>query len=249
MDPKTFTLRKNFLEEFFKERVKLIGGIITINLIDNIEGCSFKTCVKFAANLNVKEVYKLIKPLIYYLYSITYKTMFLREKLLLFTDEIVIYYKFNANHSIITVHTDIHTSYSNYSDPLEDGSFLEFYNEKELSESHTINIADNLYLFNLEIVLNTFYVCDSYEDYVLSFEELEENGEAFVNTQTRESEEKNNSSQTFKSNECVICLTNSPNILFCNCGHIPICKECDKIKTLSSCPVCKTENTILRLIE
>ena len=104
-------------------------------------------------------------------------------------------------------------------------------------------------MFNLEIVLNTFYVCDSYEHYVLSFEELEENGEAFVNTQTRESEEKINSSQTFKSNECVICLTNSPNILFCNCGHIPICKECDKIKTLSSCPVCKTENKILRLIE
>ena len=113
MEPKTFTLRKKFLEEFFKERVKLIGGIITINLNDDVEGCSFKTCVKFAANLNVKEVYKLIKPLIYYLYSITYKTMFLREKLFLFTDEIVIYYKFNANHSIITVHTDIHTSYSN----------------------------------------------------------------------------------------------------------------------------------------
>ena len=250
MDSETFTLRKNFLKEFLKERVKLIGGNITINLVDDIEGCYFKTCAKFAAihylNINTKEVFKLIKPLIYYLYSITYKTMFLREKLLLFADEIVVCYKFNANHCTTTVHTDIHTSYS---DPLEHGSFLEFYNEKELSESHTINIVDNLYLFYLEIVLNTFYVCVSYKDYITSIRELEENGEAFVNTQTRESEEKINSSQSFKSDECVICLTNQPNILFCNCGHICICKECGKRIKNKECPVCKTKNTILRLIE
>ena len=58
-----------------------------------------------------------------------------------------------------------------------------------------------------------------------------------------------NSIQTFKFDECVICLTNQPIILFCNCGHIPICTECYKLKSLSVCPVCKTENTILRVIE
>ena len=58
-----------------------------------------------------------------------------------------------------------------------------------------------------------------------------------------------NSIQTFKSDECVICQTNQPIILFCNCGHIPICIECNKMKTLKTCPVCKTENTILRVIE
>ena len=61
-----------------------------------------------------------------------------------------------------------------------------------------------------------------------------------------------NSIQTFKSDEsdeCVICLTNQPIILFCNCGHIPICTECYKLKSLSACPVCKTKNTILRVIE
>ena len=57
-----------------------------------------------------------------------------------------------------------------------------------------------------------------------------------------------NSSQIFKSNECVICLTNQPNILFCNCGHICICGECGKRIKNKECPVCKTENTILRLI-
>ena len=58
-----------------------------------------------------------------------------------------------------------------------------------------------------------------------------------------------NSMQTFKTGEYVICLTNPSQVLFCNCGHIPICIECNKMKTLKTCPVCKTENTILRVIE
>ena len=58
-----------------------------------------------------------------------------------------------------------------------------------------------------------------------------------------------NSIQTFKFDECVICLTNQPIILFCNCGHIPICTECYKLKSLSVCPACKTENEIIRMLE
>ena len=53
----------------------------------------------------------------------------------------------------------------------------------------------------------------------------------------------------FKSDECVICLTNTPNVLFCNCGHLCVCIECDKVKSLNTCPVCKTETTIKRDIE
>ena len=41
-----------------------------------------------------------------------------------------------------------------------------------------------------------------------------------------------NIGKTFKSDECVICLTNPSNVLFCNCGHIPICVECDTVKSL-----------------
>ena len=236
MESETFTLRKKILEEFLKERVKLTNSKITISqdgftdfdLIDYIDDFSFKTCVRFAAiddlNIDIKDVYKLIKPLIYYLYSITYKTKFLREKLLLFTDRIIINYKFNGNHNLITVNTDIHTN--NYSDSLDDSSFLKFYNEKKLSESNAANYMDDTHLYYLEISLHTFYVFDSYEDYVLLIEQSEENGEIVLYSQPRDSEDEEekiiNSSQTFKSNECVICLTNSPNILFCNCGHIPM---------------------------
>ena len=58
-----------------------------------------------------------------------------------------------------------------------------------------------------------------------------------------ESEEETqivNTVQSFKSSECVICLTDPPNVLFCNCGHLCLCEECDKVKSLKNCPVCKT---------
>ena len=64
----------------------------------------------------------------------------------------------------------------------------------------------------------------------------------------REEEQVINAGKTFKSNECVICLTNPPNVLFCNCGHLCLCVECDKTKSLDNCPICKTENVIKRTI-
>ena len=45
-----------------------------------------------------------------------------------------------------------------------------------------------------------------------------------------------NENKTFKPDTCIICVDNVPNVIYCNCGHIPICSECDKIlenKTLS----------------
>ena len=54
----------------------------------------------------------------------------------------------------------------------------------------------------------------------------------------------------FKEDECVICLTNPPNILFCNCGHVALCEECSKTgESLENYPICKTEKTNLRVIE
>ena len=53
----------------------------------------------------------------------------------------------------------------------------------------------------------------------------------------------------YKSETCIICLDNSPNVLFCNCGHLCYCIECSKIKNFTECPVCKTLNEIVRIIE
>ena len=58
-----------------------------------------------------------------------------------------------------------------------------------------------------------------------------------------------NEIKTYKTDECVICLENKTNVLFCNCGHICVCQKCIEIKRLTKSPVCKTENVILRIIE
>ena len=46
-----------------------------------------------------------------------------------------------------------------------------------------------------------------------------------------------NIDKSFKSDECVICLTNLPKVLFCNCGHLCIWVDCDRVKSLNTCPV------------
>ena len=57
-----------------------------------------------------------------------------------------------------------------------------------------------------------------------------------------------NANKIFKLDECVICSNKPPNILFCNCGYIPICRECDETEPLNKCPVCKIDATIKRHI-
>ena len=54
-----------------------------------------------------------------------------------------------------------------------------------------------------------------------------------------------NAEKFFKEDECVICLTNPPNILFCNCGHVALCVECSKTgESLEKCPICKLKTQI-----
>ena len=71
----------------------------------------------------------------------------------------------------------------------------------------------------------------------------------YYNQEESEEEPIINIEKSFKYDECIICLTNLPNVLFCNYGHIAICEECDKMKSLNTCPICKTKSTIKRIVE
>ena len=128
-----------------------------------------------------------------------------------------------------------------------------------LTEDNTIinydyeYIGRELYVKDLKVILKTHY--DFYDaDYDLYFSvlaELENNNELTVSHEEPTPEEPKviNLFKIFKSEECIICLENQPIILFCNCGHIPICTECYKLKSLSACPICKTDNEIIRTLE
>ena len=78
---------------------------------------------------------------------------------------------------------------------------------------------------------NFFYLLKNQNSEPLK-EESEEESEA-ESEESEEIEEKKiiNASNSFKSDKCVICLTEPPNVLFCNCGHITICVECSKIES------------------
>ena len=212
MNAGTFTERKNLLEEFYKERMKFKISKINIfqvdqdlNIYENMGNIFFKTHITFTEDL-----YKNLKPIIYYAYSYTIIRKFINENFILTEDNSIINYNYEYDNN-------------------------------------------ELYIKNLEVILKTHY--DFYDaDYAFYFEvlaELEQNNELIVSHTEPINEEVKiiNPSKIFKSEECIICLTNQPIILFCNCGHIPICTECYKLKSLSVCPVCKTENTILRVIE
>ena len=120
--------------------------------------------------------------------------------------------------------------------------FRKFYNtDFTLSEDNTIinynykYIDNELYVKDLEVILKTHY--DFYDaDYDLYFNvlaELEQNNELIVSHTEPIPEEPKviNLFKIFKSDECIICLTNEPNILFCNCGHVSYCLNCYKIKS------------------
>ena len=190
MNAKTFTERKNILEEFYKERMKF-----NIYRIDIIQA---------TPSINIYENH------ICYAYSYTIRRKFINENFILTKGNSRINYNYEYDNN-------------------------------------------ELYIKDLEIILTTHYdfYYEDYDFYFWALAELEQNNELLVSHTEPINEEVKiiNPSKIFKSEECIICLTNQPIILFCNCGHIPICTECYKLKSLSACPVCKTENTILRVIE
>ena len=79
-------------------------------------------------NINTKKVFKLIKPLIYCLYSITSKKNFVRENLFLLVESIMIKYGFLVGNADNKVNIDININLGN----IEEGnSFLEYYDAKK----------------------------------------------------------------------------------------------------------------------
>ena len=57
-----------------------------------------------------------------------------------------------------------------------------------------------------------------------------------------------NNNKTFKTEECLVCTENKPNVLFCGCGHISMCEECLIYYESYKCPVCKNRNRNIRII-
>ena len=53
---------------------------------------------------------------------------------------------------------------------------------------------------------------------------------------------------TYKEDKCIICIEDSPNILFCNCGHLILCESCYERLENTKCPKCREFNNIIKKI-
>ena len=215
MDPETFILRKNFLEEFYKEHVNFTfeKDIIKSENEDYINKIlTYETNVFYPETINLGFLKRII-PFIFYLNSL---------------------YGCNLNDDIIVNGYDTEI----------------FFNDDPYTE-HTLS---TLFLFehNINYLSYLNREADKYQKYKICkvpFVPFNVRVKFYIAVKNNLNKKTINSIQTFKFDECVICLTKQPIILFCNCGHIPICTECYKLKSLSACPICKTENEIIRTLE
>ena len=243
MESETFKMRKQFLGDFFnKDRVEFLkyGGEIFIgdftahnrrifNGVFLIDTEVFFKKPYIISSTPFKNYYMFLKPLIYFLYSFTYREKFLKDSILILKSVKISYYNdfdFNASLSFPSLRNNYEGF--NFLNQIQINDYTKGINQiniKLLTSYHNISLGQ-------------YYLLGGNED-----EEPEEEPE-YIQNETPII----NSSQSFKSNECVICLTNPPNVLFCNCGHQCLCSECDRLRISDKCPICKTKNTIIRIL-
>ena len=46
--------------------------------------------------------------------------------------------------------------------------------------------------------------------------------------------------EPFHSNQCVVCLSKKPEILFLPCSHYSVCEECEEMNPFLNCPFWRT---------
>ena len=219
MSVPTFTECKNILEDFYKQREQFIISEIDIIQVDP-----------------VISAYSYVSDLHFTTYINFKEDKFLINDLSKILKPIITY-------ALSYTRLRKFTNYPNL--------FLTEDNTKIRYEYENIN--RELYTKDLKVILNTHYdfFNADYDLYFSVLSELENNNELIVSYDEPPPEKPKiiNLFKIFKSDECIICMVNKPNILFCNCGHLCECEECYKISTSSICPICKTDNEIIRMLE
>ena len=217
MENKTFTMRKKFLENHFKKK-------ILFNIADE-ENDGFNSSITYTSNILNCEWYN--KQFIKKLKEFTYYHL---SKCL------------NENKNLEIINIDMFIPYEDINDEtLINPTFNE-----------SLLLHERIRVLKLEkLTENTFLGLFDFL-YIMYIEEHEfilhptKNFKFLIKCKTCEKKNIINLPKCFKSESCIICLSNLPDVLFCNFGHIPICTECSKF---TECPICKTNNEIVRIIE
>ena len=220
------------IEEVIKNKSRLIGGKErNYGFWERLLQKHIGKPIYLVDNLNDKNIIELIQeitPLIYHLIS---RLKNKEENLL---RELIIELEFPPSEARLKFNGKFKINDEN---PLN--SIKKFIKDFE-DEGYFLTFSRHFNLISLLKSQNSEPLQESGEE---SEEEREEENE-----EEREEEPVINTKLTFKFDECVICLTSLAKVLFCNCGHLCSCEECDRVESLNTYPVCKTENTIKRTI-
>ena len=246
MESETFKMRKQFLEDFFdKDRVEFFKHCGEIN-IGNFElhNTRFDGTFMIDTEILFKKPYirspfknycVFLKPLIYFLYSNTYEERFLEDSILFLNGLKISFYNHLSDFNAFLYFPSLRNNYEGFN----------FLNQIRIED-----YTKGIYKINIKLLTSYRNISLGQYNLLRSFdiedeEEPEPEEPEYIQNEARII----NSSLSFKSNECVICLTNPPNVLFCNCGHLCLCSECERKKISNKCPICKTENEIIRKLE
>ena len=241
MEKETFKMRKQFLGDFFnKDRVEFLkhGSEIFIGNFE-LHNTRFDGTFMIDTEILFKKPYirspfknycVFLKPLIYFLYSYTYEERFLEDSILFLNGLKISFYNHLSDFSAFLSFPSLRNNYEGFN----------FLNQIRIED-----YTKGIYKINIKL-LTSYRNINRGQYSILGAMDIEDMPEQEPEEDIDDDPEIINSSQSFKSNECVICLTNPPNVLFCNCGHLCLCSECERKKISNKCPICKTENTIIR---
>ena len=220
MENKIFKLRKKFLENHFKKKI--------VFNIANEENDGFNSSTVYISNVLKyqwydKEFIKKLKDFTYYFMS---KSINEEQKLNCISINMFIPYEDINDETLVN---------PTFNESLLLHEKIRVLKLDKLPEEGFLKLFDFLYMLYIEeheFILHPI-----------------KNFKFFVEGKTCKKKNIINLPKCFKSSDCIVCLNGNPQVIFCNCGHIPICTECSKIKKFTECPVCKTLNEIVRIIE
>ena len=219
METETFLMRKNFLEKYFKKKI--------LFAVADEENDGFNSSITYISNILKckwynKEFIKTLKEFSYY-----HMSKSINE---------------NKNLGIINIEMFI-------PEDIDDQTLTNpTFNESML-------LHEKIRVLKMENLIEETFLGLFDFLYAMYVDELEfllhptKDFKFLIKCKTCKKKDIINLPKCYKSASCIVCLTGKPRVLFCNCGHIPICTECSKIKKFTECPVCKTLNEIVRIIE
>ena len=222
MDKATFETRKQFLKQFYDiDRVNfLCSQEIEIRNFFEFNSTSVRVNDDYTfefeteaninkpheidgINISFKNLIKLLKPFVYFLYSINYHEKYLKDNFL---------YPHNIEMVFFPVENKEFILRNNFYFP-SNQNFLKFF--KIESQLNNLNIK----IDSLKIILTTRYFNINKTQY-LKFG-------GTITSQIIESETSTYKS-AIKEELCCICFVNKPNILYFDCYHFSTCDDCDQ---------------------